>query len=342
MPHTRRNVLAGIGSTVVAAGGASAVIADPSGGRGRGRDDDGDDEDAGDDRAAVRAAHASPDAPAVDVYVDGKRVLADLGFRDVTDYLEVPAGEYDVQVTAAGDPETVVFDETVELDDEDYTAVALGELTSDDTAFGVEVFEDRNGRVFDGNARVRVVHASPDAPAVDVTANDGAVTLFDGVEFGESGDYVEVPAGEYDVEVRPETEDDDGPVVFETTLPVEAGNVYTVFAVGYLTPDDESTDEEFGLVPVLDRTAPPRGEDEDDEDEDEDDEDEDDEDDEEKDEEESEEEEDEGDDDDEEEGEEYEDDDDEDDEDDEEEEEDEDEYDDEDDEDEYDDEEDDD
>jgi hypothetical protein len=102
-----------------------------------------------------------------------------------------------------------------------------------------------------------------------VTANDGAVTLFDGVAFGESGGYVEVPADEYAVEVRPDTEDDDGPVVFETTLPLTAGNIYTVFAVGYLTPDDEDADEAFGLVPVVDKTAPPRGDDEDEEDSDE-------------------------------------------------------------------------
>ena len=274
MPHTRRNVLAGIGSTVAAAGGAGVVIADPPGdrGRGRGRRDDDSDEDRDGDEAAVRVAHASPDAPNVDVYVDGSRVIENLAFRSVTDYLELPAGEYDVQVTAAGDPDAVVFDQTLELAAEDYTAVALGELASDDTEFGVEVFEDRNGRVFGETARVRVVHASPDAPAVDVTANDGAVTLFDGVSFRESGGYVEVPAGEYEVEVRPDTDDEDGPVVFETTLPVEAGNIYTVFAVGYLTPDDEDADEAFGLVPVLDRTTPPRGDGKDDDEDDEEDE----------------------------------------------------------------------
>ena len=272
MPHTRRNVLAGIGSTVAVAGGAGVVIADPPGDRGRGADEA--EAERGDDEAGIRVAHASPDAPNVDVYVDGSRVIEELAFRDVTDYLEVPAGDYDVQVTAAGDPDAVVVDRTLALDDEDYTAAAVGELASDDTEFGVEVFEDRNGRVFDGNARVRVVHASPDAPAVDVTANDGAVTLFDGVAFGESGGYVEVPADEYEVEVRPDTESNDGPVVFETTLPLTAGSIYTVFAVGYLTPDDEDADEAFGLVPVVDKTAPPRG-DEDDEDEEEGDDDED-------------------------------------------------------------------
>jgi hypothetical protein len=43
--------------------------------------------------AQVRAWHASPDAPAVDVYVDGARAFANLAFGDVTQYADVPAGE---------------------------------------------------------------------------------------------------------------------------------------------------------------------------------------------------------------------------------------------------------
>jgi hypothetical protein len=83
------------------------------------------------------------------------------------------------------------------------------------------------------DARVRLVHASPDAPAVDVTAEDGETILFEDVEFGEAG-AVEVPAGEYTLEIRPATENDNGDVVAEFDVAPEARNVYSAFAVGYL------------------------------------------------------------------------------------------------------------
>jgi hypothetical protein len=252
----RRDVLKGIGSgvAVVAMGGVASA----------------DDDEGGEEEAGLRVAHASPDAPAVDVLVDGDPVVEGLEFRSVTDYLELESGEYSVSVEPAdgGDP---VFGPTdVKLEAEDYTAVALGEVDSDDTEFTVSIFEDTNGaNIGDDEARVRAIHASPDAPAVDVTVNDDALNLFEGVSFGESSGYAVVPTGEYKVEIRPAG---GGDPVSEADVNFEGRSTYTAFAVGYLTPDDEPADEEFGLVPTLDKGAPPRGDgDGDDDDEDDDD-----------------------------------------------------------------------
>ncbi|MXR40228.1 DUF4397 domain-containing protein [Halobaculum sp. WSA2] len=250
---TRRTVLGGIATgTALLVGGAGAVTADEGTERGG-------------DEAGLRIAHASPDAPAVDVLVDGAVAVEGLEFRQVTDYLELPAGEYEVAVNVSGTDTTVFGPAEVDLAAEDYTAVALGEVSDDDTEFTVSVLADTNGaNLDDDEARVRAVHASPDAPAVDVTVNDGVLTLFDGVAFGDSSGYAVVPAGEYDVEIRPDTADDDGDVVFEAEDVELAGrSTYTVFALGYLTAEDEPAAEPFGLLPTLDAGAPPRGDDDD-------------------------------------------------------------------------------
>ncbi|MEF8818981.1 MAG: DUF4397 domain-containing protein [Haloferacaceae archaeon] len=254
MPSTRRQVLGGLGAVVTATVvPARTALAD-------------DDEET----AGLRVAHASPDAPNVDVYVDGAVAVSGLEFRSVTDYLEVPTGEREVAVNVAGTDTTVFGPTEIELAAEDYTAVALGEASSDDSVFTVSLFEDTNGaNLGDDEARVRAIHASPDAPAVDVTANDGALTVFDGFAFGESSGYAVVPADEYEIEVRPDTENNDGTVVKEVSgVTLAGGSTYTVFAVGYLTPDGEPADEAFGLVLVEDVSAPPRGDEADDEDED--------------------------------------------------------------------------
>ena len=253
--YKRRTVLQGIGTigvlTTVGVGTAAGA-------------DDGE--------AGLRVAHASPDAPAVDVLVDGGVAVSGLEFGEVTGYLELEADDYDIAVNVAGTDTTVFSAEDVALAAEDYTAVALGEVESDDSEFTVSLLEDTNGaNIGDGEARVRAIHASPDAPAVDVTVNDGALTVFDGVAFGESSGYAVVPAGDYEVEIRPDTEDDDGPVVFEVGgVTLEGGATYTVFALGYLSPDDEGEDApEFFLLPTQDASAPPRGNGDDEEEEDE-------------------------------------------------------------------------
>ena len=203
--------------------------------------------------ANVRVAHVSPNAPNVDVYVDGSAVLEDLPFGAVSQYLEVPAGERQVEITAAGDPDTSVFAGGVPVAaDTDYTVAAVGELGDmADQPFEPLVLEDDNSEVGSDTARVRLVHASPDAPAVDVTLASNGDALYDGVSYGGSG-YVEVPAGDYTLQVRGDTEDNDGDVAASFDVSLAGGQVYTAFAAGYLTPDDEPADTPFELVVAQD------------------------------------------------------------------------------------------
>lgn len=84
----------------------------------------------------------------------------------------------------------------------------------------------------EGNARVRVIHASPDAPAVDIAVMGGDV-LIPGLEFPNGSDYLEVPAGTYDLEVRAAGTMDVALALPGVTL--EAGTVYEIIAVGQLS-----------------------------------------------------------------------------------------------------------
>lgn len=246
MTPTRRTVLQGIGA-------GTALLAAPVGAS-----------SAEEDEAGLRVAHASPDAPAVDVLVDGAAVIEGLEFRSVTDYLELATGEYDIAVNVAGTDDTVFSADSVELEAEDYSAVALGEVDDDDTEFTVSILEDTNGANLDDEFRVRAIHASPDAPNVDVTVDDGGITLFEDVAFGESSGYTTAGADDYGVEIRPAGGGD--PVLELDDVTFDAGSTYTAFAVGYLTPDDEPDDDApgFDLVLEEDKDAPPRGDGDDD------------------------------------------------------------------------------
>ena len=259
--QTRRRVLATVGGTITI--GLAGCSGDGGGGESTEEDtptptdteamDGGMDEETttAPGTANVRVAHLSPNAPNVDVYVDGDRVLSDVPFRTVSDYLELPAGDHTVEITAAGDQSASVFEGEVTLAESDYTVAAIGELESEDSEFRPEILEDDNGTPSDGSARVRVVHAAPDAPAVDVTANGTETVLFDGPAFGDAA-YTEVPAGEYTLQVRGGTESNDGDVVAESPISLVDGNVYTVYASGYLTPDDEDADAPFELTATTD------------------------------------------------------------------------------------------
>lgn len=96
--------------------------------------------DSDDTAAAVRIAHFSPDAPNVDVLVDGEQVLADVSYGTISPYLELDPGTYTVAITAADDPETVAFEGEVDVGEGRYTVAAIGELGAE--TFRPEVLVD--------------------------------------------------------------------------------------------------------------------------------------------------------------------------------------------------------
>lgn len=203
--------------------------------------------------ADIRVVHASPDAPAVDVYVNvddpamGTPAIVDLGFTAATPYIFLPSDTYNFKVTPTGLPGPVVIDATLPIDSMlDYTIAATDFLSN----ITPVVFVDDN--TIDPNAaRIRFIHLSPDAPAVDIFAapfNPGDTPLFGNVSFQESGGYISVPGGSYDLEVR--LAGGGGLALEVPGLNVMNGNVYTVFAMGSVGAGT------LQAVPVLDIPAP--------------------------------------------------------------------------------------
>jgi hypothetical protein len=178
--------------------------------------------------AQLRVAHLSPDAPPVDVRLNGTVVLRDVSYSTVGSYATVPAGAARIEVVPAGATTPVVIDATVTLAaDTVYTVAATGLVGSSDLRALVLTDDRTTG----GQAKVRFVHTGPDAPAVDVAVTGGPV-LFANVPFRGSSAYAGVNAGVYDLEVRVA-----GTSTVALPLPgvrLEAGRNYTVFAIGLL------------------------------------------------------------------------------------------------------------
>jgi hypothetical protein len=200
------------------------------------------------DTARVRVVHASPDAPAVDVYADGAKVHTNVAFKGSSDYLSVPAGPHNFKVFATGaNPATgtpvINADATLEAG-KDYTVAAIGKVAN----IKPLVLVDNNAAPAAGKAHVRVVHASPDAPAVDIAVKSGPV-LFPNVAFGKDAGPTPVDAGTYDLEVRPT-----GTMTVALAIngvQLQTGKIYTIFAVGLLngTPKLEA-------LPIVNDPAP--------------------------------------------------------------------------------------
>jgi hypothetical protein len=127
-------------------------------------------------KAMVRVVHGSADAPAVDVYVKGVAtpVVTNIAYGQTSGWLEVDPGAYEFELRAApSKPTDPIAYKTASLTipaQAMITALAAGSLASTDAdaSFRVLPIVEAWGPMQKGDARVRVIHASPDAPAVGV------------------------------------------------------------------------------------------------------------------------------------------------------------------------------
>lgn len=173
--------------------------------------------------AQVRILHASPDAPAVDVYVDGNAAVEGANFKDATDYLMLAPGPHKVEIFPAGKKDQAVIAQQLEVEGgKSYTVAAVNKLANLEL---IAVEDERKAPK--GKAYTRVGHLSSDAPTVDVGVIKGD-TVFSDLSFKDISVYQELEPGTYNLEIRTP----DGKQVLDLSgTKLEKDTVYSVFAV---------------------------------------------------------------------------------------------------------------
>jgi hypothetical protein len=149
------------------------------------------------DDATVSILHGVPGAT-VDVYANGDEILSDFKPGTLTDPLTLPAGSYDLKVTAAGAGANGAA--IMEANDVAVPAGANATVVAHLTAEGqpqLTPFVNDTSKVKAGEGRLTVRHVAA-APAVDVRAN-GEVAFKDLTNPNEA--KADLPAGQISADV---------------------------------------------------------------------------------------------------------------------------------------------
>ncbi|WP_421379017.1 DUF4397 domain-containing protein [Bacillus salacetis] len=185
--------------------------------------------------AQVRVLHAVPDAPNVDVYVNGNKVLSDVAFKEISGFMPLPAGRYHIDIYPAGTSVSTVISKKVTVEaGKIYTLAAVGKGSKLQLLpYVTDPF------VPSGETKVRFIHLSPNAPAVDIAVKKGDV-IFPNVSFKQATDYLGLTPMTVNLEVRAAGTKDAVLTVPNVTL--KPNQAYTIFAVGLLndTPELEA------------------------------------------------------------------------------------------------------
>ncbi len=176
----------------------------------------------------LRALHASPEAPAVDVLVDEAKAIENLSFGNFSDYKSALDGSRQVKINVAGTA-TSVLSAVLDVEkDMTYSVVAY----DTPAALKALVLKDqaKAGTAVGARGYIRIANLISDAQGVP--AFTGSST--GGAAFGAAAPYGENSPGAKMVDVKYAAAGGQG--VAAVGFVLEQGNYYTVYAIGSADP----------------------------------------------------------------------------------------------------------
>jgi hypothetical protein len=155
---------------------------------------------AGGHAAMLRVFHAAPDAPELDVIVEGLgRVATGVRYGHLSHRATIPAGYHTVRVVPAGASVAAAMTdvEVNVLYDRRYMLV-LSELDGRHELLPLEL--PVGCPMTQQRTQIRVLQAAPLGMPIDLKVEEGPY-LFRGLEYGKVSDCLLLPAGDYQLEV---------------------------------------------------------------------------------------------------------------------------------------------
>jgi hypothetical protein len=207
----------------------------------------------------VRTVHLVPGDQPADVYLGNKLVVNNMCYKNVSCYNEACEGCRSVKFKPVYQDRPSMVDCTVKLKADSYmTLVAMG--TSPNNVEAVLYCDDTCVDSF--SARIRIIHASPDAPAMNVTLvpvrRDAGSTDTQPAEpqlsefrelcFRDASIYNEFEPGDYTLVSR--DLNSDKTILKIPTMTFCKGTNYTVFIIG------QTSDNSLAAMAVIDAQEP--------------------------------------------------------------------------------------
>ncbi len=198
--------------------------------------------------AKVQVIHNSPDAPAVNVWVNGTTVASNVTFRKASAFLTVPTTMPTTVQLSLSSNNAVVLTRVLNLGyGMNYRVIATGFVN---TTFGSAldlVADDVMLTTMTGKTNLDIYHSSPNAPKVGVVAR-GVATLVSDFSYTQVANDVSVQSTGYILDIKAGSSTGATVASFDAPLNLFAGQSIAVLASGSF--GNTAAGLAFGLIAV--------------------------------------------------------------------------------------------
>ncbi|MEN8077849.1 DUF4397 domain-containing protein [Clostridioides difficile] len=174
----------------------------------------------------VRIIHAVPNAPNVDVYVNGSLLTSNLAFGKISKYTTLTSDEYEFQLFITGTYDKPLLSQTIPLITNSNYTVSIVTLANNLFLFRLK---DDNVPLNKSQAFLRFINLSSNAPLLSLSLPN-SIVLFNGAEYLETTGYYQLSSGIYNFEVLLGSSEITSKYIKNITL--DSGKFYTIYIIG--------------------------------------------------------------------------------------------------------------
>jgi hypothetical protein len=175
---------------------------------------------------SVRILHAVPNAPNVDIYLNGSLIASNLAFGKISEYMQISPGEYEFQLYPTGTYDKPLLSQNIQLISNSNYTVSIVTLANNLFLFRLK---DDNVPSSKSQSLLRFINLSSNAPLLSLALPNG-VTLFNEAEYLETTGYYQLSPGIYNFEILLGSSQITTKYINNITL--DGGKFYTIYIIG--------------------------------------------------------------------------------------------------------------
>jgi len=175
----------------------------------------------------IRVFHASPNSPAIDLYIDDKIAIRNLSYRGFSTYLRTAPGNYNIKVFETGQNVNPVINTRLDVPGRSIiTVAAIGALPNISLLPILEPTFSRNP----SQAYIRFSQLSLNSPNLDLVEPSGKI--FSNVAYKQTTDYIPINPGIHTFNIN--TSSNNERVLHVPNIRLMPNKIYTLYTIGLL------------------------------------------------------------------------------------------------------------
>ncbi|WP_434302772.1 DUF4397 domain-containing protein [Clostridium botulinum] len=179
-----------------------------------------------DEKSHIRILHATPDAPAVDIYINNNLISKGLSYKCFTEYMPLISRVYNIKVFSTDKKDVPVINKNIFIPPNSIYTIAATNFLKNMALFPIldKKLDNKNPN----RAYVRFVHLSPNAPKLDFYMN--SKEIFNNIDYKNITNYSLVDSKNYTLNLK--IANTQNTILTSPNANLKANKYYTVYAVG--------------------------------------------------------------------------------------------------------------